>query len=188
MASLVLDEEKRAGDLGEISLSFIRYWRQLTKKEIIPAQKDLDLHDVYKYAPHFFIHEIIAPDNIKIILAGTEIVNRYGHEVTGRNYLEYVKPEMRDRVYSSFKQMSEFRVGLYSKFKTESLTQEYLEGESIGFPIKSNSTEKNYLLFLSNLNVRYRPLYDPKYDIKYVHIPERLYIDIGAGVPETMNT
>ncbi len=167
-----------------LSKRFMDYWFSLPREGLIPRQSSLDIFAVPKLAPNLVIHEVISVERIIIRLAGTGIVARYGEELTGKNYQDLVAPERREKVYEAFRIMIDQPCGMLVTLKLQTKSGKKVTGESIGFPIMSTSNQAIYTLFQSN-DVGTLGYDQPEAEtLQIVSAAERVFIDIGAGIPE----
>ena len=76
-----LDTEVRQAELRQLH----DYWLAKKGQRLAPARSDISPADMRKLLPHVFLLEVVGcPRRFKFRLAGTEVVERYGEELTGR--------------------------------------------------------------------------------------------------------
>lgn len=163
---------------------FADYWFSLPKTDLIPSRRDFDALDVWKMLPNFVMHDMIGPDNIRVRLVGTDVVARYGYEITGKNYLDIIPPETRAHVSERLFQIINRPCGMVVHLRQTRNTGSAYINESVGFPLRGNDGKASIVVYQANT------LYDP---IEFEAEPgplinmraqRRRYIDIGAGTPD----
>lgn len=76
-------------DLREITdprlLRGLAYWDRVRGDRVMPSRRDIRPREILALLPHVFLADILAdPLRFRIRLAGTEVVNRFGEELTGK--------------------------------------------------------------------------------------------------------
>ena len=160
------------------------YWRSLPKRDFLPDRDQIDLAQLKDILSSFVILQYESPSVVRFRLAGTEEVKRYGFEVTGRNYLDYVPDERRSAAAKAFETMLSHPCGSWNLIETVTSSGRVVLNEAIGYPIRGIDGRADQLLFQSNdVEGKLKP-YQRK-DVVATHrqVLERRYIDIGAGLP-----
>lgn len=184
-ASVTLDDLRIDGLLSPNAQQFAGYWRSLPKRGLVPDRSSFDPTSQRGILSHFSILEIVAPDLARYRLAGTAEVERYGMDVTGRNYLDFVAPERRPFAARAFQAMIELPCGMLAIIHSTSRSGRQITNESLGFPVRGNDGMVNLLYFQSNTALTHE-YHDSRRDSldTHVQVARRLFVDIGGGTPK----
>jgi len=171
--------------LSPNSQTFADYWISLPRDALVPDRQAFDPAAQRRILDHFVILEIVAADRILFRLAGTAEVERYGREVTGMNYLDFVDPERRPRAAEAFLHMADRPCGMLAVIHSTTRSGQKVVNEAIGFPMRDREGRTSLLYFQSN-TVTQPGFRDPRQDRldRHVRVSQRRFIDIGAGVPD----
>lgn len=164
--------------------AFGAYWMSLPKQDFLPDRDQIDLARLKDILPSFVILQYESSSMIRFRLAGTDEVKRYGFEVTGRNYLDFVPDERKAEALQTFETMLSHPCGSWNLIETVTSSGRVVLNEAIGYPIRGTDGRADQLLFQSNdVEGKLKP-YQRK-DVVATHrqVLERRYIDIGAGLP-----
>lgn len=67
----------------------LAYWYRIRGDRRMPSRRDIRPGEILALLPHVFLVDVLRPPlRFRIRLAGTEIVNRFGEEITGRTLEE----------------------------------------------------------------------------------------------------
>jgi hypothetical protein len=83
---------------NESARIFADYWASLPKIDLVPARNSFEPEDVSPLLPTFKIHGMRGPGQIDVRLSGTALTDRYGFDMTGKNYLDAVHPKRPEKV------------------------------------------------------------------------------------------
>lgn len=184
VSSLSLDDLERAGVLSPNALAYAHYWKSLPKVDLVPERSSFDPVSQRAILSHFAILELVEPGVVKYRLAGTAEAQRYGQDVTGKNYLDFVNPERRAEACRAFEEMAGRPCGMLAIIHSTARSGRHVINESLGFPMRGSDGRSNLLYFQSN-TASTKEYYDSRLDVldTHVRVSRRLFIDIGAGVP-----
>ncbi len=140
--------------------------------------------DIGHLLPNMIVYELISKENIKIRLQGTAINERFGQDMTGGNYLDYVEADRRAVASSAFWLMAEQPCGVIAILEHALSSGRKITVESIGFPFENDNGGNPIIMYQSNEIETYDPL-KHKNDghLKLIFVIERHIIDIGKGAP-----
>lgn len=174
-----------AGLLSPNSLAFATYWSSLPKTGLIPDRDSFDPAAVKKFLNTFVILELVSPTQITFRLAGTAEAARYGRDVTGLNYLDYVEAKRRPKASEAFHAIVSQPCGMLAVIHSLSASGTHSTNEAIGFPMRDPLHHASIIYFQSN-TLPENPLHDSYVDPLSVHssVSRRIFIDIGAGTPD----
>ena len=163
---------------------FNDYWQSLPKRDFLPDRDRIDLHQLKHILSSFVILQRESPSMIRFRLAGTDEVKRYGFEITGKNYLDFVPDERRSAALQAFETMLRHPCGSRNLIETVTSSGRVVLNEAIGYPIRGSDGKADQLMFQSNdIEGNLKPY--QRRDVVATHrrVLERRYIDIGAGLP-----
>ncbi len=165
---------------------FYEYWRDLERKgkSILPLRSSFVPEDIGLLLPNIIVYELISKTDIRIRLQGTAINERFGHDMTGGNYLDYVEESRREKASDAFWLMAEQPCGILAILGHALSSGRTITVESIGFPMKNDIGKNPIIIYQSNEIEAINPLI-PKVDerLKLIFVIERHIIDIGKGTP-----
>jgi len=102
--------------IDPLNLRFVEYWLSLPRDPGgIPLRMDFDPTEVPDLLPRFIMHEIRDRSRLHVRLLGTELVRRYGMDVTGKNYLEFVPEGRRSQSLEAMLVIVDFPAGVLTR-------------------------------------------------------------------------
>ena len=178
-------------DISEIELQsagarvFADYWQSLPKVDLIPMRTSFDPAAVRNLLPDMAIHNLSTPGRIHVRLAGTAMVDGFGREITGTDFLDYFAPEQRANVLKFSAVMTDHPCGKVVRILVQTDSGRLLQDESIGFPMRDNNGRANLIYYHGNRKPHADgATFDARADnAARLHVTERIFFDIGAGVP-----
>lgn len=184
LAFLTLADLDRDGLLSPNAKRYADYWRGLPKVDLVPERRSFDPTELREILPHFGLLEIVEPMLIRFRLMGSGAVQRYGVDVTGQNYLDYVAEERREAAAAAFHAMAQRPCGMLVIVHATTQSGRHTVNEALGFPFRNTDGQVTLLYFQSN-SAPTKQYYDSRLDIldTRTRVSRRLFIDIGAGVP-----
>lgn len=83
------------------SLELEKYWRAIRSEELVPDSEKFDVLGVPQLVPTLFIATLVDCEEmvIRIRLAGSDLVERIGFEVTGSNFIDSYEEPVQDLAY-----------------------------------------------------------------------------------------
>ncbi|MCF8468941.1 MAG: PAS domain-containing protein [Sneathiella sp.] len=129
---------------------FVNYWRSLDCDGLIPHRSSFDPSKILPLLPNIAIYEVVSPEEIIYRLAGTEIVERIGHEVTGRNFLDFWEGDKRGETARIMNELVARPCGLFSELEGKSESGRIANSIAVGFPLLSDNDLCNRLVFYSS--------------------------------------
>jgi hypothetical protein len=162
---------------------FARYWLSLPRLDGLPPRSAFDPLAIPKLLPHIVLHDLRQPGRSIMRLVGTRMVDRFGFDPTGRDYTDFVAPERRGAALSALTAMAWHPCGMRVLLRGEYAGGHAMEAESIGFPLSDDSGDGRFLVFVDDLTGRPRVWDRRAHPLRTLHVRERIFLDIGAGVP-----
>ncbi|RED45822.1 PAS domain-containing protein [Aestuariispira insulae] len=184
MAAECLQAARKLDILHEDNRLFMEKWFALRGRRIMPDKSAFRPEEVPKLLSNLILHELEAPDRIRIRLVGTRLVEKYGGDVTGRNYLEFVAPDRQEKASEALWLMGHHPVGMRVILLQKQSSGRTIYSEAMGFPFEDKISGHRMLLFHSNLidSVKIHELIDDQL-LKF-NVARRDFIDIGNGIPD----
>ena len=171
---------------------FYDYWQGLERSEgfDMPNRSSFLPEDIPSLLPNIIVYELISRDDIKIRLQGTAINERFGHDMTGGNYLDYVEDDRKRIASDAFWLMAEQPCGVCALLEHALSSGRNITVESIGFPLRNDipnldgSDPNPIIVYQSNEIDDLDPLqFQSDERLKLILVVERQIIDIGKGAP-----
>ncbi len=163
--------------------AFIQYWLSLPKDGLVPRRRDFDPAAIPKLLPRIILHEIIDRERLHLRLVGTMLVERYGMDITGKNYLDYVPEERREPALRAMNLAVEYPAAMAVRMNIKSAAGRICQAESVGLPM-TQGPDKNPLIIFHSVEVEnFGHLGNSEGVLKHFGVSGRTYLDIGAGVP-----
>lgn len=165
------------------SPTFADYWHSLPKHDLIPSRTDFDPCLQGPILSTYIIHELISPEMIRIRLAGTKVCERFGMDVTGRNYLDFVEPRRRPKASRAIFLVCEQPCGMLVRLKSKTQTGRMHMNETLALPMRDNEGRARLVYYQSRSAPldEYRDATNDQ--LAVLDIAKRTFIDIGAGIP-----
>jgi hypothetical protein len=165
------------------SVEFVDYWDALPKSGFIPSRRDFDPCKQGPVLSSYVIHELVSPEVIRVRLAGTDIREQYGFEITGRNYLDFVDDWRRETASRSIFLICDHPCGLRASLRSETRSGRIMSNESVGLPMRDNNGAATLVYYQSNL-IDVEGYREPSEDeILNIDVVNEVYFDLGAGIP-----
>ncbi|MFM2044499.1 MAG: hypothetical protein RLY86_3075 [Pseudomonadota bacterium] len=167
------------------SHQYAQYYLSLLGPGRLPQRSAFDVTSQRRIIDSFVILEREAPGLVRFRLAGTLERRRYGFEVTGRNYLDFVPEDRREGAEAAFRHMAEHPCGMHAMIVSRTLYGRTTMNEALGFPFRADHSGAIHLIFQSN-DLEFDERRQLEGDPLSLHqqVSSRRYIDIGFGVPD----
>jgi hypothetical protein len=170
--------------ISERALAFGRHYEALMTPGRLPLRSEFDVARLSSVIESFVILEPEPGGAVRIRLAGGHEVARYGFEVTGRDYLDFVPPWRRDAARAGFLPMVRTPCGMRTLIVSQRSSGRVVSNEALGLPFRCDRTGAVHLVFQSNDLAEPAPRYgEPETLEVHLDVPERRYIDVGFGLP-----
>lgn len=168
----------------ERSRRFAEYWFGLPKVDLVPRRESFRPEEVPGLLSSIVIHELVAPEMVRLRLVGSAVNDDYGQDITGRNYLDFVEEKRRARASRALHLVCERPAGMLTHMRSVSRAGRVMIRESIAFPVRGDGDAVNLVYSCSSTpSARDFGVVEPA-DLQVTEVTGRIYIDIGAGVPD----
>lgn len=168
----------------ERSRRFADYWLSLPKDSLIPRRSAFEPERIASLLPNVVIHELVSPEFLRLRLVGSAVIDDYGQDITGRNYLDFVEEPRRPKASRAIFVICEQPAGMLVQLRSITRGGRIMTRESIAFPIRSDDGDARFVYFCSS-PARERDFAHPETDeLQVMNVMRRTYIDIGAGLPD----
>lgn len=150
----------------------------------MPTRSSFEPAAIRSILPYMVIHELVAPEQITIRLAGTSVSQEYGEEVTGRNYLDFVPAERRAKASRAIFLVCEQPAGMLVRLRSVSREGKAMKRESLAFPIRDDDGQARFVYFCASPTGEQQFSEAPREELEVAVASERRFLDIGAGLPD----
>ncbi len=170
--------------VDESTCLFAEYWASLPKVDLIPPREAFRPEEVPRLLPNIVIHELVSPEIVRLRLVGSAVVDDYGQDITGRNYLDFVERERRPKASRSLFLTCAHPAGMLALLRSVSRAGRVMLRESIALPFRGDAGVPN-LAYAYSSSARERAYSSLDLDeLQVMSVARRDYFDIGAGVPD----
>ncbi|WP_281683958.1 PAS domain-containing protein [Thalassobaculum salexigens] len=174
----------RTAALKPRARAFADYWLSLPRTDLIPYRRDFEPGALAGILNTFLIFEIVAPDHFLVRLAGTTVIEHYGREITGQNYLDFRTPQERPITRAAMTLIATHPCGQLVSQAVRTGDGKGRISESFGLPMRDDAGRATLLYYqvddirLDDFKTREeRYLLEKKTAIRH-------FIDIGNGIPD----
>ncbi len=129
---------------------FADYWRGLPRENAVPRRSSFDPTQIVAMLPGIAMYEVKSDQEVVSRLAGTELVEYFGQEITGTNMLELWASEVRGEASNNLVKMVEDPCGMIVKVIGHSHSGISVGSVAVGFPLLDESDVCNRLVFYSS--------------------------------------
>lgn len=158
--------------------AFAEYWYSLAKVDGVPLRSSFDPASITALLPNIAIYHFLSREDIRIRLAGTNLVAAFGQEITGKSYLDYWPDEYKSDAADTFQWMLNEPSGLAVKNVGITESGKEIAAWSTGFPLRDQDGDCTLLIFYTYGDLL-PVLHNPGEDrIKTLRIDERVFIDL----------
>jgi hypothetical protein len=173
----------RTATLNPRARAFADYWLSLPRTDLIPHRRDFEPGALASILNTFMIFEIVAPDHFLVRLAGTTVIEHYGREITGQNYLDFRSAEERPVTRAAMTLIATHPCGQLVRQTIQTGDGRGRISESFGLPMRDDEGRATLLyyqvddIWLDDFRTR-----EERYLVGK-RTAVRLFIDIGNGIP-----
>lgn len=165
---------------------FHAYWWTLRDGcgDRVPDWTEMDPAAIKPALPFVLLHDLGTPDSSIIRLAGTAMVDRYGFDPTGRNYLDFVSEDRRETAYRELIRTSTHPCGMRVVVEVRYVSGKRTVAESLGYPFTGRNGQP-LMMFVDEMTEE--PVHDLDQRSKPMEVflvRERDYVDVGFGTPD----
>ena len=164
--------------ITEESKEFALYWRGLDREQLVPHRSKFDPTKIVSLLPGIQIYETISETEIISRLAGTNLAEQMGTELTGRNLLDFYPEDIRAEVGQIMVELTRRPCGIITTLKGTSESGQTVRTNSVGFPLLDDCGNCNRLVFYAN-GYEGNGARDARTDqIRYLSVERSTFIDI----------
>ena len=165
--------------------AFFGYWDGLRRPdELIPARRRFLPEEVPKLLESFILVELVSDDEILTRLAGSKVVQDFGFDPKGVNYLDFVHPDRRQIASMNIWTTHRQPCGVWALTEQRYPEQKTVQSEMLGLPLAGGENSGPQVLFLRHAVSQPKFMVPAKVPGPMNHILDLKFIDIGAGVPD----
>lgn len=163
---------------------FADYWNSLPKTDLVPSRSAFKPEENTAILANIVIHELISPEHIRLRLVGSAVIEEYGREITGRNYLDFVDEERRPKASRAIFLVCEQPCGMYVLLRSQGRSGRVMTRESIAFPMRDDEGVARLVYFCSSPARERTDVFEDPDELRIMNVLRRTFIDIGAGIPD----
>lgn len=161
------------------------HWMDTQNGASIPHKSDINPMKIHKILPEVAIMERIDQDTVVYRLAGTELAERSGFDLTGLNTLETFPANVREAISNAYIKVAKKPCAAYHKVIMSFEKGMECELECLYLPLSDDDGEACYLIVLMFVEDKAKfNIVNLNKNIGY-KIPAIEYLDIGFGAYES---
>ena len=161
------------------------HWLDMREGDSIPRKSDINPMKIHSVLPEIAIMERIDQDAVVYRLAGTELAERSGFDVTGLNTLETFPVNARKAINEAYLKVAKKPCAAYHKVIMTFENDMQSELECFYLPLCNDDGEASYLITLMFAeNKDEYNIVSLNKNIGYI-LPAIEYLDIGFGAYES---
>jgi len=132
------------------------YWQQLRGQRRMPARKDLDPADIPRLLPKLMLADVAlgaadgdagdAPPQIRFRLVGTEVVGRFGYEMTGYRLSEIDYGAQADEIADLYRKAVVCGRPQFARLEIKQGHDRLLRMQQLLLPLSDDGTSVNMIL------------------------------------------
>ena len=166
---------------------FFDYWQALPRDPgaLLPRRSCFLPEEVPDLLNTMVIYELVSDSLILTRLNGTSLNERFGRDITGENYLDFVAAERREKAAQAFWTVAGHPCGMQVTLVHRLTSGRDILVEALGLPFINDRGENPIVFFQSN-EIAPEKKYKRREDaqLQLILVLERTMIDLGGGVPE----
>ena len=161
------------------------HWLNMREGDSIPRKSDINPMKIHSVLPEIAIMERVDHDTVVYRLAGTELAERSGFDVTGINTLETFPANARKAINEAYLKVAKKPCAAYHKVIMSFENDMQSELECFYLPLCNDDGEASYLISLMFAeNKDEYNIVSLNKNIGYI-LPAIEYLDIGFGAYES---
>ena len=181
---MTTDLSIRTAALKPRARRFADYWLSLPRTDLIPHRRDVEPQALAGILNTFMIFEIVAADHFLVRLAGTTVIEHYGREITGQNYLDFRTPEERPVTRAAMTLIATHPCAQLVRQAVRTGDGKGRVSESFGLPMRDDRGQPTLLYYqVDDIRLDDFKTREERYLLEK-RTAERVFLDIGNGVPD----
>ncbi len=127
------------------------YWESRKGTRLLPSRADIDPVDMRPYLRHVFLMDVVPPTGpgahrFRFRLAGTEVVERFGEELTGRFLDEVDLNSVGDAILGQYAKAVDTGLPVHGLWEYTKNSGRFMSYERIILPLSTDGTAVDMLL------------------------------------------
>jgi hypothetical protein len=123
------------------------YWLAKKGERLAPARSDISPAEMRSFLPHVFLLEVVGtPRRFRFRLTGTEVVDRYGEELTGRFLDEIDLDEVGSEIIGEYERATREVRPVCSRWNYKKGDGHFLRYERLILPLSTDGQTVDMLL------------------------------------------
>jgi hypothetical protein len=170
-----------------VNREFANLWLHWRGERLLPRRADVDLNSMRRLLPLVLLIEYHSPDEARIKVAGSRLRDYLGYELTGANYVDLAEPERRPiRRYRNWEIVTR-PCGSRLIYDHRMQSGQVMPAEVVSLPLDPD-LPGGPRLTLANIAPlsRRTEILEPPMDRRIAVAEEFTFLDIGAGVPDSI--
>ena len=154
--------------------------------EGLPTKSDFKSWMLKGELEHCILYDFEDREKLVFRVVGEEIKARFGNNLAGRSYFEFVAPERRASALQAFRHCADTPCAMHVKMRQAFENGRRALCEVVGVPLAEDAGEKQarYLLFINKLVDEGDIRYPDRGMLQHTEILSRRFADIGFGCPD----
>ena len=166
-------------------VKFLEIYEEARQTKLVPTRDDLGLRQLARFLPDITIMERPEPGKVIYRLMGTAVAERMGADLTGQNFLDYLKDAERARNDLGLGFVSDIPCGTFAMYDNQYASGVLSRNESMMLPIDAGSGEAPYQIL--GMHLTQNPFqYGEEQGQSVIAVKWRdgMVIDLGRGLPD----
>jgi hypothetical protein len=168
--------------LQPASRKLLTAWLELPRPDIVPTRADFDPCAIAGILPVISLIERVAPDEWRLRLTGTEIERRWGRDLAGLTYAEFLSTQAVEVTHCEFDAICRQPCGSWSLRRLDLRSGRRLQTETLRLPLRARDGQIR-LILSCNGELSPEAMYNADQPRQIVTVLAQQFFDIGAGVP-----
>lgn len=169
--------------LSENALVFFNHWQSLRDGDALPTSQSFLDNAQPALQPLISLNDVDDQGNNMVVLFGTELVDLWQSDLTGKNVSEFITPEQAHRLTTDLVICAQTPCGIWEVSTLKTTTGRRIAWEMVTLPIGLGDPNRFRI-------ARYHNILEPTKKGELVadilHFQQKEWFDIGSGIPQTM--
>jgi hypothetical protein len=163
----------------------IGHWTTIRGNDLVPLKQHIDPGELRRVLPYITMLDATHPEAPAVRLAGTGIRARYGREITGTDWSNYIPAENRPRLRAIISLLLRQPCGIMFRYKISADGDIMREAETVSLPLRTEAAGAAKVIISVTRDIDARGIADSA-TIETARLENTWveFIDIGAGLPD----